>query len=60
MPKSNAANVIDLDAFRQRRQQQERAAMEVDAAPATSAFSTQPVFVPVWFCWVPAWSPIVG
>ena len=60
MPKSNAANVIDLDAFRQRRQQEERATTDVEVPTTTSAFSPQPVFVPVWFCWVPAWSPIVG
>ena len=51
MGKSGAAsNVIDLEAFRQRKMQErasETATMRRDAA----------VFVPVWFCWVPVWAP---
>lgn len=68
MPKSNAATVIDLDAFRQRKQQQhersERSESLVGRAVAEpmpmTNFGAQPMFVPVWVCWVPAWGPIVG
>ncbi|HVH47175.1 MAG TPA: hypothetical protein VM925_32780 [Labilithrix sp.] len=59
MPKSNAAaNVIDFEAFRQRKLREERPiaeAVEVSNGPAP-----QPLLVPVWFCWVPMWSPVVG
>jgi len=50
MGKSNAAaaNVIDLEAFRQKKVLREAASMPKDAA----------VLVPVWVCWVPVWAPI--
>jgi hypothetical protein len=57
MGKSNAAaNVIDLDSFRQRRMSRELRAAE----PVTSTMSPAPVLVPVWFCWVPVWTPMIG
>ena len=55
MGKSNAAaNVIDLEAFRQRKRR--------DSEEAESAMPTErdaAMFVPVWFCWVPLWAPVV-
>jgi hypothetical protein len=47
--KSQASNVIDLEAFRQKKQR-ERAPMPMTIAP---------MFVPVWICWVPVWTPLV-
>ena len=58
MPKSNAANVIDFEAFRQRKLREERPSettLETTSGPVPQA-----LLVPVWFCWVPMWSPIVG
>ena len=49
---SGAANVIDLDAFRQRKRvgsKEHESAMPVERDAA--------VFVPVSFCWVPLWAP---
>ena len=56
--KSNAAaNVIDLEAFRQRKLREEHKSTDMRAAAEehTSAF-----VMPVWFCWVPMWTPFVG
>jgi hypothetical protein len=58
MPKTNAANVIDLDAFRQRKLM--RVERPSDDMPMAGGAVAQPVVVPVWFCWVPMWTPIVG
>ena len=51
--RSSAATVIDLEAFRQRKMMRERA-QESAAAPRDAA-----VLVPVWFCWVPVWTPMI-
>ncbi len=52
--KSNAAaNVIDLEAFRQRKQRDERTVETFMPMPRDAA-----VLVPVWFCWVPVWAPM--
>ncbi len=52
---SAAANVIDLEAFRQRKM---RGAKETESVmPVASGASFVPV--PVWFCWVPVWAPVV-
>ncbi len=50
---SAAANVIDLEAFRQRKMRdseepESEMPVERDAA----------MFVPVWFCWMPLWAPV--
>ncbi|MBX3205241.1 MAG: hypothetical protein KF764_09235 [Labilithrix sp.] len=58
MLKSNAANVIDLEAFRQRKLVREE--RPSDAMPMASGAAAHAVMVPVWFCWVPMWTPIVG
>jgi hypothetical protein len=58
MVKSNAAtNVVDLEAFRQRKmmREEERASEGMSAAARSST-----IVVPVWFCWVPMWTPFVG
>lgn len=67
MPKSNAATVIDLEAFRQRKHEERTTSSSVSAMPSTAQMSAaafgvgaQALFVPVWFCWVPAWAPVVG
>lgn len=61
MSKSNAATVIDLDAYRQRKQEEERSVPSgSEMTQASFAVGAQPLFVPVWFCWVPAWGPVVG
>jgi hypothetical protein len=57
MVKSNAANVIDLEAFRQRKMRDERPSEEM---PMASGAPVQAMFVPVWVCWIPMWTPIVG
>lgn len=57
MVKSSTANVIDLEAFRQRKMREERASEEM---PMASGAAPHAVVVPVWFCWVPMWTPIVG
>ena len=49
--KSQASNVIDLEAFRQKKMLRERASEM--PTPVT------PMFVPVWICWVPVWTPLV-
>lgn len=59
MAKSNAAlaNVIDLEAFRQKKMREEepsRARVSESTASATDAA----MLVPVWFCWVPVWAPM--
>jgi hypothetical protein len=58
MPKSNAANVIDLEAFRQRKLM--RVERSSEDMPVASGAVAQPMVVPVWFCWVPMWTPFVG
>jgi hypothetical protein len=58
MPKSNAANVIDLEAFRQRKMMREERPSE--EMPTASGSVTPQLVVPLWFCWVPVWTPIVG
>lgn len=55
MGKSNAAaNVIDLEAFRQKKMREEERASESTPVPMRDAA----MFVPVWFCWVPVWAPM--
>ena len=55
MAKSNAAlaNVIDLEAFRQKKMREEERPSETSAPMRDAA-----MFVPVWFCWVPVWAPM--
>lgn len=49
---SAAANVVDLSAFRQKKQAR---SSEVPAAP-----TSQPaMMMPVWVCWVPVWAPVM-
>jgi len=56
MGKSSAAtNVIDLDSFRQRKLREDAREPESAAEPRDAA-----MFVPVWYCWVPLWAPVVG
>ncbi len=60
MVKSNtAANVIDLEAFRQRKLRTERSNEETASMGFSGAMGSAMV-VPVWFCWVPVWTPFVG
>ena len=59
MGKSNAANVIDLEAFRQRKMLREERPSEI-TMPMASGTQPQTVVVPVWFCWVPMWTPMYG
>ena len=59
MGKSSAANVIDLEAFRQRKMRDERGGPDEEAAMVPSAHDAA-MLVPVWFCWVPVWAPIIG
>ena len=55
MSKSSAAgNVIDLEAFRQRKM---RDSKESETEMPTERDAA--MFVPVWFCWVPLWAPVV-
>lgn len=57
MVKSNAAaNVIDLEAFRQRKMREERPSGEMSGGDARASA----LVVPIWFCWVPMWTPFVG
>jgi hypothetical protein len=49
--RSNAATVIDLEAFRQKKMMREERAQE---QPRET-----PVLVPMWFCWVPVWTPMM-
>lgn len=51
---SAAANVIDLQAFRQRKM---RDSKEHESAMPSERGAA--MFVPVWFCWVPFWA-LVG
>ena len=51
---SAAANVIDLEAFRQRKM---RDSKESETESPTDRDAA--MFVPVWFCWVPLWAPVV-
>lgn len=60
MPKSNAANVIDLEAFRQRKMMVRDERPSEAMMPMASGAPAQALVVPVWFCWVPMWTPIVG
>ena len=50
---SAAANVIDLEAFRQRKRRDSK-----EHESAMPAASDAALFVPVWFCWVPLWAPV--
>lgn len=55
MAKSNAATVIDLEAFRQKKMlREEERASEASSNPMRDAA----MLVPVWFCWVPVWAPM--
>lgn len=47
-----AANVIDLDAFRQKKRMAETKEEDPSTRPAA-------VLVPVWYCWVPVWAPVL-
>lgn len=47
-----AANVIDLEAFRQKKRMEESKEEIVTMRPAA-------VLVPVWYCWVPVWAPVL-
>ena len=51
---SSVANVIDLDAFRQRKMRGAKESASEMIAPVDAA-----MFVPFWFCWVPVWAPMV-
>jgi hypothetical protein len=63
---SAAANVIDLEAFRQRKaMREERAGEAAGTLAAEAAPGFEPGFVrhaamliPVWYCWVPVWAPV--
>jgi hypothetical protein len=57
MGKSSAANVIDLEAFRQRKMREERGTNEEATTPSARDAA---MLVPVWFCWVPVWTPVLG
>ena len=48
--RSAGATVIDLEAFRRRKQMQ-------DERAATAALREAALLVPMWFCWVPVWTP---
>jgi hypothetical protein len=53
MGKSSAAgNVVDLEAFRQRKLMMTRSHEEAEPTVRDAA-----VLLPVWFCWVPVWTP---
>lgn len=58
MVKSNAAKVIDLEAFRQRKMTREE--RPSDVMPMASGMQAHAMVVPVWVCWVPMWSPVFG
>jgi hypothetical protein len=51
---SAAANVVDLEAYRQRKM---RDAKEPESAMPAERHAA--MFVPVWFCWVPLWAAVV-
>lgn len=48
-----AANVIDLEAFRQRK------ARPTQETSGAMPMMPSPMFVPVWVCWVPVWAPVM-
>ena len=50
-----AANVVDLEAFRQRKMLRGERANESPMPVAHEAA----VMMPVWFCWVPVWAPVL-
>jgi hypothetical protein len=52
--RSTAANVVDLEAFRQRKLMREERTDDRSVGARDAA-----VFVPVWVCWVPVWTPHV-
>jgi len=52
---SAAANVIDLEAFRQRKMRDSKEPESAMPAASDAALVTYPV----WFCWVPLWAPVV-
>lgn len=52
--KSQAANVIDLEAYRQKKMRAVERPTEAQVSPDRVA-----MFVPVWICWVPVWTPLV-
>ena len=52
---SAAANVIDLEAFRQRKMRDAKEAESVMPVASGGGLVTYPV----WFCWVPVWAPVV-
>jgi hypothetical protein len=52
---SGAATVIDLEAFRQRKLQAEQR----DSASEGATMQATPMFVPVWYLWVPVWAPVM-
>lgn len=58
MSKNNAANVIDLEALRQRKLRAE--SVDEGRSRTSSVAANNALFVPVWFCWVPVWSPVLG
>lgn len=51
MGKSSSANVIDLEAFRRKKQREAEVRPPPVAQPAA-------LLVPVWYCWVPIWAPL--
>ena len=55
MAKSNAATVIDLEAFRQKKMMREE---ERASETGSNAMRDAAMLVPVWFCWVPVWAPM--
>jgi hypothetical protein len=57
MAKSNAAlaNVIDLEAFRQKKMRGEESRASDETSPPMRDAA---MLVPVWFCWVPVWAPM--
>ena len=61
MVKSNtAANVIDLEAFRQRRMRDQVSRGDDATAPSVGGVMPNAMMVPVWVCWVPMWTPVMG
>jgi hypothetical protein len=52
----STANVIDLEAFRQRKAREDRPAEDMSSPPPRA----DALLVPVWFCWVPMWTPFLG
>jgi hypothetical protein len=60
---SSAANVINLDAFRQRKLAGPLTGRSLgdskERGTEMRGQSDAAMFVPVWFCWVPVWAPMV-